>query len=373
MATPDQSNHAASSLAGKSPAVRPPARPLFSQLTLLIGSALSAGLCVLALQWLGYDDAAGELTSSAIISFGLLLAVGQFARWRFRISIRTILILTAVVGILCAFVGREIFAVRKEQQALDVILRNGGNVVYRQGGEVRGKWFVTTAGIPIPLWIKDHLLGEEFFSNIYELRCEDQNEHAPFIPQLARLRKVERLDVAFSNLTAKDLAHMPVIPGLQTLTMKSDQLSEQAATNLARQPELHLVQVMAKYRSPVDGVDQLVQIRELTVGLGAITNAGCRELALLPRLKILRLDANFCFGGYYSAGFNDFYVQDAELLSGSRSIEVLELHYAHVSPGALQPLQHMPQLSRLTLLGSSFDDQDLAVFRAARPDVEVVR
>ncbi|MDA7978352.1 MAG: hypothetical protein MPJ50_06240 [Pirellulales bacterium] len=353
---------------------------LFSWWSLPIGAALSAGICVGFLSLLGQDNAKGEFTTAAGLAFVLVLIFGQLARRRFRVSIRTLLIITSIVGIVCAFVGRKIDAARREAAAIAQFLESGGSVVYRESGKVDGKWFYTDNGWPIPLWVKEQCLGEHFFDSIYELRCEGLvEEDCDTMRLLQDLRRVEQLDVFGDDCIQGDaLAEMPLIPGLHTLRLRASQFTAKSATRLNELPDLELLEIHGWSKTIMpESIRAMRSLHELRLNPEGLSEDVCHEIANLPSLRVLRLDSTlkrapflFRLGPPPRLG-SEVHTQAFAI---STSITHLEFCYWRlVGDSVLEPLESMRNLKHLSLHGCVYDNDAVVDFRKVRPDVEVIQ
>jgi hypothetical protein len=192
-------------------------------------------------------------------------------RW-FQFSLRTLLILTLIVAIPCAWIGRKIEKKRRERGAVEAIRASGGTASYDY--EVPWSWFdrrderfsPSYYGPDGPSWLRG-MLGEDFFNEIVQVDLSRvpvaRLDWLDTLPQLRWLR-VSRPDLADADLT-----HIRDLTQLRSLELVRTKVSDSGMMYLGR----------------------LTKLQHLNLCGTRVTDAGLVHLKQLPRLQTLVLFA----------------------------------------------------------------------------------
>lgn len=352
--------------------------PLFSALWLWLGCCLFVATEIALLRALGVNDDEAMITSFAVISVPISLGLGQLIRWRFRISIRGILLVTAAVAGVCALVGRELLEAESQRARVQAVAAKSYSITYdkRGAGDVHGKWFITRSGFPLPVWLAKRL-GPEAFAGIYTLWCDKLTNED--VNLLSDLPPVAWLNVVSSPLDAQGLAKLPVMPGMRTLEISGRQVSAGSISRLAMQPDLRHVEIQGEVTSMegLRSLHQVPQVQSIVVDAFELDRETCRALAENPHLTELMLNtlARKDDIPHFSSMAPRLKLSAAtiiEELAKSESVEVLHIGYVErVRDPHLELLISMRSLRQLDLSGSSITQEGVNKFKAARPDVSV--
>ena len=156
-------------------------------------------------------------------------------RW-FQFSLRTLLILTTIVAIPCAWLGRKIEQKRRERNAVRAIAEKFGLAQY--------DYEIAHQSEPSgPAWLR-RLFGDNLFSEVTAVSLTGGSHDDDDLAVLDDLPNIHLLDLQDTNVTDAGLAHLSGLSELERLNLK---------------------------------------------GTPAVGNAGCRYLSGLGRLKWLDL------------------------------------------------------------------------------------
>jgi hypothetical protein len=307
----------------------------------------------------------------AIGAIGLLL-IGQFIRFRQKISLRTLLIIVTVLSIGLAYVGRHITDARNEDAAIEQLLEVGARIEYSGPKQHDREYFRTENGWLVPIWTKNWL-GAGFFSPVKAISLGDPKIADKHLVLLAEIREVETLELWSKSFTAVGVVQMPLPPGVREMTLSWECVSPESLAHLANMPELQKLyvrpqdplQLPGNNSPPMDLMPfaELTKINSLRLySYSQFDVAGIRTLAQLPALQSLDL---ICRDPRdYDASF-------ISAISESKTIRDLQIGIFSFSDAELKSLEKMASLNFLRLGGTSVTADGVRAFRAARPNVGV--
>ncbi|MHC4181003.1 MAG: hypothetical protein ACYSWU_26185, partial [Planctomycetota bacterium] len=138
-------------------------------------------------------------------------------RW-FQFSLSTLFLVTTAVAI---WVGVWTDRARKQQRAVEAILKRGGFVAYSyQQKAGRGK-----PTPPGPAWLRN-LLGIDYLDDVtYGYLFGDSLTDAD-LEHLKGLPGLEKLILDSANITDAGLAHLEGLPGLEHLILHSENITD---------------------------------------------------------------------------------------------------------------------------------------------------
>ena len=196
-------------------------------------------------------------------------------RW-FQFSLRSLLIFTLVVAVACAWLARKIERKRHEREAVEAIVKLGGNVYYDYDydhGPALSSHTIPTKNPPGPDWLRS-LLGENFFSEVDRVSINgavgNENMTDAGLIHLRSLPRLRYLMLAVNNLKVTDagLESIRELTQLQRLRLALPNVTDSGLENLKG----------------------LTQLQSLYLWGPKITDAGVNGLqAALPTCKIYRL------------------------------------------------------------------------------------
>jgi hypothetical protein len=242
-------------------------------------------------------------------------------RW-FQFSLRTLLILTAIVAIASAWLGKRIEQKRKERDAVAAIIESGGYVRYDyqyMNGRVDLNAEPAAAG-----WLRK-LCGDNFFSEVVWVRANGTGVVFPDV-----LTELRVLELNKTNVGDAELVNLKRMTQLEELV-----LSETAVTDAG-----------------LACLEGLTRLRYLDVSATQVSDEGLAHLKDLTQLQNLSLRATR--------------VTDTGLgrLGGLRQLQQLFLGGTQITDAGLIHLKGMTELQRLTLDGSKITDSGLKHIKA---------
>jgi hypothetical protein len=203
-------------------------------------------------------------------------------RLRPRFSLRTLLIIVAVVAVLISIPVRR---ATEQRHAVNEILRLGGSVTY--------DFESTAAKEPsAPAWLR-RTIGEDYFRSVDSVNLNGMPLADDQWALLTLLPTLEGLNLAHANVSDSGLIHLRDLPSLQVLNLEATQISDDGLKYLEALPALE----------------------QLSLGDTEISDAGLQTLESMPQLTVLTVEntPNISDGGLAH-------------LSGLKDLIILRLH-----------------------------------------------
>jgi len=276
-------------------------------------------------------------------------------------SVRGLIILVLIVG---CWLGWIVRAARIQREAVAVIRRGGGFVVYdweHQKGYLdafaRPEWLVAR-------------VGEDYFGHVIEVEIQDKYHHRDedgrrlrdaALTQVVRLSRVQTLKLRYSEDRDAVLADLGRLNGLTKLRMISSRITDfrflQTMTSLQ---ELNLLASMVD-DAALAHMEKLTRLRTLNLESTDVTDAGLVHLKGLVGLVNLEL--------------RDTKVTDAGLvhLAGLNRLRRLNLSATKVTDAGLLQLKQMTGLRSLALNRTDVTDAGVQSLQTALPMLSVYR
>jgi hypothetical protein len=279
------------------------------------------------------------------------LGVLRFLRGRrwYQFSLRSLLVFTLIFAVTVGWLGSKIGQKRCERQAVEAILKAGGQVWFdRESRRDRPTIPNEASG---PRWIR-WALGDNFFSEVRQVGlCFDDDET---LAQLEALRDIEFLTVADGGkITSAGVAHINALPHLRSLKLTATSVTDQWLDHLKGLPNLR---ILILDRTNIDDksigrITELIQLEELFLHTASVTDKGLKNFERMTRLRKL--------------GFRKAAITGAGLthLRGLTELEDLFLMDTNVDDAGLASLAGMSGLRRLCLSGTKVTDTGLANLR----------
>ncbi len=355
-----------------------------------VGLVAVVGLLVTSEQfgWFGLDEKKGwpVLIAAGIVGLAILLGLLCFVaslllRWRFQFSIRSLLLLTVAVAILCSWFVVRMRQVERQRGAVDAMKAAGLEVSYRK------KSRSLTSEALGPAALRDRL-GVEFFSDVDTVEPASAKSD-PFSttasPRAQQFSdddvallikgspKVRRLVLSKTQVTDAGLVHLKRFHKLEDLELEHTQVTDAGLQHLKG-----LVTLQILYLNDTQVTDAglvhlkgLTRLRYLSLDHTRVGSTGLRHLEALPDLKTLRLcgtevtDAGLeHLGGLKKLDgliLDDTQVTDAGLkhLGGLKELTVLSLRHTGVTDAGLEHVQGLTELVYLNLRDTSVTDTGL--------------
>ncbi len=339
--------------------------------TTVLSFVLFGMLAVAAVAYFAFDVTLlnGQLGVLAALGAISLFLVGQFIRFRQRISLRTMLIIIAVLAAGLAYVGRRLADTQAETDAVDTLVELGAQATF--GTETNNDdYFETEGGWYLPIWTRD-LLGASFFSNVQHLQLRSPQIKDRHLPLLAEIRQLESLGLSNSSITAEGISNMPLVRGVNSVDINWQQISPESAARLAEFPELESLHIDFRPRSFVAnavGSDftllrEFRQLKHLIVDVTDLDPDEMETLARLPMLRFLGLK-------YSQGGALDF--SGLSELRDSQSLKSISIPIRAFGDSDLDLLSGARSLESIHLYNTSVTADGVRAFRTANPGIRVL-
>ena len=298
------------------------------------------------------------------------LVIWRFVRGRrwYQFSLRSLLVVTLILGAAGGWLGKRLVQKHEERQAIEAIVTAGGDTSFEQSG---------------PRWLRI-ILGDNFFSEVHRVDVISGNDAV--LAQLPALRDVEVLNINGSAITGPALVqcldHLKELPRLRTLCFGGPHggMMSFGDSDLERIKDLTELESLGFWDASItdDGFknfERMTQLKLLMVENAPITGAGLINLKRLTRLERLDLiGTNFNDAGLvYAKDMVELRqlwlartkVTDAGLNNLRRlsHLENLLLNNTLVSDAGLVNLKNLPCLWMLQLSGTKVSDAGLADLR----------
>jgi hypothetical protein len=201
---------------------------------------------------------------------------------RFRFSLRTLLLIVAVVGCGFGWLGNKVRESQQQQIAAEAIRKLGGVVAYEHD--------VGLAPAPGPEWLLK-IVGVDFLGTphtVWFLR--GQNADAGLI-NLQGLKLVKVLTADGTVLSDAGLASLQGLTQLTHLSLRDTQITDAGLIYLHTLPQLtHLALSRTKVTDAgLVNLHGLTQLESLYLSETQITDAGVHELThILPKVSVSR-------------------------------------------------------------------------------------
>lgn len=265
---------------------------------------------------------------------------------RFRFSLRTLLIFTAICAIAAAWLAKTVERKRNERKAADAIVKLGGRVTYDYQND--------------PNWVP----GPHWYDGLKSV--DDKRKQTAQKPSLVKsyLSEVTTVDLLSGHTaTDADLVWLKLLPKLRDLSLGGSAFTD---AGLATVKELTDLESLTLADTAVtDGglvnIEGLSLLRALNLYDTRIGDPGLAHLKGLARLDWLVLT---------KTKITDVGIQN---LIGLQRLSYLDLEDTTVSDVGLQTLQSLPRLRFLILRGTPVTKSGIANLRKAVPNCEVDR
>jgi internalin A len=208
--------------------------------------------------------------------------------WRrfLRFSVRGMIVVVLVIG---AGMGWLVHQAHVQRDAVAAIVRNRGGVLY--DWEWRdGNWIPDGKPRPPP-WLVD-LFGIDFFGRVTEVWLT-RSAAAPdaAMEQVARLTRLQRLEVDGSSVSDAGLAHMKGLTNLSDVQLRFTQVSDAGLVHLKLLTSLESLDLSGTQVTDAGlaHLKELTKLASLFLHDTQVTDAGMKKLQqTLPRLRIYR-------------------------------------------------------------------------------------
>lgn len=245
-------------------------------------------------------------------------------RFRFRFSLRTLLLGVTILGFLLFPLAHKLKLARDQRTAVDEIVKLGGYVKYdreQAKGEEKG-------------WLR-RILGDDFFDKVVEVGMRGR------------------------PISDSDLRHLEKLHGLRMLYLTGTPISDDAGPYLSQLKQLTFLQLQ---RTPVTNtvlptITQLINLQSLHLGQSGITDPDPEVLSRLEKLEIFSLNAT------------DTGIARLEFILGK--LRWLSVHGDEITDDSVETLKHCDKLERLYVDETQITGAGVATLQAALPNCRI--
>ncbi len=193
---------------------------------------------------------------------------------RFRqVTLRSLLLGTALIAIGCAILNRKCVEIREESAAAQFSNDRGGVVLFDVGD---WRWLRRLCGNR----------GVAVSANFYECDVTDRD-----LPTIAKMRRLRMLSLEGTQISDDVLKHLSGLSDLEEVSLARTRITGKTLGNLRSCPNLVWLSLSGS-RIGDESLSALCEVRSLdTLDLSGteITDRGVKRLAKLPRLRILNI------------------------------------------------------------------------------------
>ncbi|PHS11940.1 MAG: hypothetical protein COA78_08770 [Blastopirellula sp.] len=184
---------------------------------------------------------------------------------KFRFSVRTLMIITAMLGVGFGYLGLRMRRAQKQREVVAWVQEHRGSVEYsfRRGrklfhiGEIFGSYvpFVDFGKSPVPEWLLN-LFGVDFFHSVTVVDFPLNDDIADLAP-LASLTDLKKIWIPFSNVTdLSSIAHLTQIEELS--------LSGSSVTDLSPLENFKHLKELVLNATEVESLEPLFKLKRLS-------------------------------------------------------------------------------------------------------------
>jgi len=287
-----------------------------------------------------------------------------------RVSLRTLMVLVVIFGVLLAW---RVNKARQQRRAIAAVQEYGGWVHFDYE-LVNGK--VTPGQGPwAPLWLR-RMLGDEYFREVAYVSLAYDRQGG------------KRVEIANFKPCDELLEQLVTQTGLKQLLMQRTQATDEGLKYVGEMTALEELYIWDATSITDPGVAHLAGLKNLKkihVDSSKMTDEGLVLLSSLPRIEELSLQSShFSDQGFLRlkgqdnltelwTGHGNFQVTDAGLarFREFKKLELIDLQNSKVTARGLEHLKGMSSLKRVLLSKTGITDSDLEPFRRAMPNVQV--
>jgi hypothetical protein len=308
----------------------------------------------------------------------------MFNRRRLKISVRVLMLLIIVVGVVLAWRANT---ARRQHEAVAAIRRCDGWAHYdyefvpgpsplaQSDPKLAPRWGTLTPGRtpPAPAWLR-RIVGDEYFQEIahvsflYDLDNRmlvasmlERPSGDDILAKLEGQTGIKTLHFGYEKVTARGLASIAQLPALEELIVcNTDGISDADLARLEGLKKLKLLLIGNSWLTDeaLRHVGRLRNLEDLSLDGQCGSDSGLEYLRRLTRLKSLKL-------GMTAAGISDAGIDALALLT---DLETLDLDGCRgVTDRGLERLHQLTKLTNVRLRGSRITPAGRERFMAVMP------
>lgn len=336
--------------------------PLFSRLSLLIGTFLA---CILALiaTWILRGREWTPTLAPVVVLLTLMIVVplGQFVRSRFRMSLRSALVLMTALAIVLGGFGTTANRARVQRRAVQSVRRLArpipnlfeqpeASVRYIRSNDLGGDLARGRGGWIVPSWMVD-LLGEDFFFDVQAVAIHSQDLLDPDALADVELEHFEQVSLRGCLIGMQSMERLASMPRLRSLDLTLAGIKDVHLKPLGKLEHLETLYLGNAWNAPkaniitdegLSHLSGLTNLKHLTLECTGVTARGLEQLKSLKELQLLHLHRT------------NISNEDVEMIA-EMFPKLLGLHLGHtgVDEDAIPILRSMPELQWVTISPST--------------------
>jgi len=266
-------------------------------------------------------------------------------RFRFRFSVRTLVVAITVLGMVLGLAGNEVNRLWLHRQAKERIRELDGmygSASEGQGCEPLGPWWC-----PV---VRDGLYAKEevvWFNSTKNDGLRDED-----LQVLRHFPHLTDLQITAPLITDEALIHIQGIKTLRELDLNGTQVTGRGLKRLGGIPlEMLVLSGPAVTDETTEALAVFPDLRKLIVGKSAVTDAGLANLKHVPRLEKLYL--------------SESPISDAGISTLTQLVHLheLDLYDLAITDSGVTPLTALPRLRELYLIDTQVTEAGLLAFR----------
>jgi Leucine rich repeat len=245
------------------------------------------------------------------------------------------------------FVGGALWvgvAMYREQVTVAEIERVGGLVEFTNGG---------------PDWLRRQIGNQRMkpFDNVCTVQLVKKDGVDSILPQLNRLPKLRRLNIALSDVSDAGMSHVAALSTLENLDIHHTRITDKGVGYLEGLPNLQVLDL--RWTLVTDtGLARLKgipKLRDLDLGNTKLTDAAIPEIVRIPNLQRINLGATG--------------ITDAALgqLKNAPGLQRLGLSGTAISNIGLEQLQSLLTLREISLNGTRVTEAGASKLKSSLP------
>ena len=275
---------------------------------------------------------------------------GMAIRFRRLMSfrLRTLLLLTTVVAILCGWLGRQVYRKSIERPVVELVTAKGGQVGYQHQWNSDRVIYDPSIEAPGPKWLRT-LLGDDLFTVAESARLIYYAEED--LQQVAKLPNLTTLQLWGESLGDAGVDSLRKMEQLESLSCVGVTLPDESFGRLAQLPRLTALSLTGKSATGehVRQLAEFANLQDLTLMESKATEDDFRSLGGLRKLETLEVFRCPQFTDQSFAGFKQ--------LTKLKSVRLVETGFQGETLAAIGELR---SLESLYFLGHPIDDHELA-------------
>jgi hypothetical protein len=327
-------------------------------------------------RWFGFNQHKGwtMLIAAAVAGAFLVLMFLWFLaalvfRWRFQFSIRSLLVLTVAVALLCGWLAAARDQARKQRQAVEAIQREDGRAIYDYELDPSGGT-IDDPELPGPTWLRE-LVGIDLLADV--ISASASGDHLGPVAGLSQLRTLN----VEGDLGGAGLKRLKGLAQLRELYFCGSKAGDANLVGLEELGQLGWLRLTGPNISDAGlrHVENLTGLRFLDLNGTGIGDDGLEHVKGLAKLETLCLNGTMvgdagvgCLEGLTQLrvlSLESTEVGDAGLghLEGLRQLESLDLGFTAVGDGGIRHLAGLSRLGEVDITGTLITDAALECVR----------